>query len=62
VQPIPITVPDVGTCALSIDTTHGALPDIQLDLTDSVVIDLQTGRGATGPTVVTVTGLEGLEP
>jgi hypothetical protein len=60
-QDVPITLPVIGNCGISIDTTHGSVPDITVAVPDSVVIDATTGVGADGPTVVgdaTLTNLE----
>lgn len=56
-DPIPVTMPVVGTCGLVVDSTRGNDPDVRLTYADTVAPDRPNG-----PTVVssppTVSGLE----
>jgi hypothetical protein len=53
-SPIPVTLPVVGACSLSIDTAPGSHPDITVVFNDSVI-------APTGPTVVSDVVLSNLE-
>ena len=55
-EPIPITLPVVGSCTLSIDTTSGSTPDLTATFLDSV-----TASSPDGPTSVSDVSASGIE-
>jgi hypothetical protein len=54
--PIPITLPTLGDCSLTVDTTAGSRPDVSLDFADAVLATAPNGPTALGD--LTIAGLE----
>jgi hypothetical protein len=55
-EPIPITLPVIGPCTLSLDTTRGSTPDLTVAFLDTV-----PASSPAGPTVVSDVSVSGIE-